>query len=246
MKRILIVGATSAIATACARRWAGEGSAFFLVARDAQKLEQTATDLRTRGAEKVAVHHMDAMDSAAHTPMLDACLSTLGAIDIALISYGTLPDQKACEQSAALAAEAFALNATSVIALATLIANRLEAQRAGTLAVISSVAGDRGRASNYVYGAAKAAVSTFCAGLRARLAKAGAHVVLIKPGFVDTPMTKGLPLPAALLATPDQVAADIVRAIARNRATLYTPWVWSPIMLIVRNIPEPLFKRLNL
>ncbi len=246
MKRILIVGATSAIATACARRWAGEGAAFVLFARDPGKLGQVAADLRARGAAKTEPHPFNATDYSAHTAMIDLAAASLGEIDIALIAYGTLPDQKACEQDSQLAAQALAVNATSVIALATAIANRQEKQGSGTLAVISSVAGDRGRASNYVYGASKAAVSTFCDGLRARVAKSGAHVLTIKPGFVDTPMTKGLPLPAALLATPDQVASDIVRAVARKKAMLYTPRFWSPIMFIIRALPEPIFKRLNL
>jgi decaprenylphospho-beta-D-erythro-pentofuranosid-2-ulose 2-reductase len=246
MKRILIIGATSAIATACARRWAEEGSALFLVARSAEKLAQVAADLRARGPATVTTHKMDAMDSAGHPAMLQAAATALGEIDIALIAYGTLPDQTACEQDPALAAEAFALNATSVIAVATAISGLFESKRAGTLAVISSVAGDRARASNYVYGAAKAAVSAFCDGARARLAKSGVHVVTIKPGFVDTPMTKSLTLPAALLAQPDQVARDIVAAIDRKTGTLYTPRIWALIMLIIRNIPGPIFRRLNL
>jgi decaprenylphospho-beta-D-erythro-pentofuranosid-2-ulose 2-reductase len=247
MKRIVFFGATSAIATACARRWAGEGAAFVLFARDPEKLGQVAADLRARGAAKTEPHPFSATDYSAHTELIELAANSLGGeIDIALIAYGTLPDQKACEQNSALAAQAIAVNATSVIALTTAIANRMEKQGAGTLAVISSVAGDRGRASNYVYGSAKAAVSTFCDGLRARVAKFGVHVVTIKPGFVATPMTKGLPLPAALTATPDQVAADIVKAVARRKATLYTPRFWSLIMFVIRALPEPIFKRLNL
>jgi decaprenylphospho-beta-D-erythro-pentofuranosid-2-ulose 2-reductase len=246
MNRILIIGATSAIATACARIWAGQGASFVLVARDQEKVDQVAADLRARGAAAITIHIMDAMEFAAHPAMLKATTAMLGEIDVALIAHGTLPDQKACEQDAALAANAHAVNATSVIALATAIANQLEDQHTGTLAVISSVAGDRARASNYVYGSAKAAVSAFCEGLRSRVAKSGVHVLTIKPGFVDTPMTKGMKLPAALLATPDQVAHDIVKAIGRKRSTLYTPAIWALIMLIIRNIPGPIFRRLNL
>ena len=246
MKRILIIGANSAIATACARRWAIQDAAFFLVARNAEQLAQTASDLTARGAKAVGTHCLDATDLAAHPAMLTACLGALREIDIALIAHGTLPDQKTCEQDADLAAKAFATNATSTIALLTLLANQFERQGAGTLAVISSVAGDRGRPSNYVYGAAKAAVSTFCEGLRARLFKAGVHVITIKPGFVDTPMTKDLELPAALVATPDQIARRIVNGVERKTANLYAPAFWAAIMLIIRNIPQPLFKRLNL
>lgn len=246
MKRVLIIGATSAIATACARLWAEQGSEFFLVARSPEKLQQTAADLQARGAKAVAVHCMDATDLAAYPGMLDSCLAAIQQIDVALIAHGTLPDQKACERDVTIAMQEFANNGTSVIALLTLLANQFESQRCGTLAVISSVAGDRGRPSNYLYGTAKAAVSTFCEGLRARLFKVGVHVLTIKPGFVDTPMTQGLPLPAALVAKPEQVAQRIIAGIERKASTLYAPGFWTLIMLIIRSIPQPVFKRLNL
>lgn len=246
MKKILIIGATSAIATACARVWAAQDAEFFLVGRNNEKLEQTAADLKARGAKAVTLHIMDSTDFSAHPAMLDDCLAVLSQIDIALIAHGTLPDQKACEQDEVVALQEFSNNCTSVIALLTRLANQLETQRCGTLAVISSVAGDRGRASNYLYGAAKAAVSTFCEGLRVRLFKVGVHVITIKPGFVDTPMTKGLALPPALVAKPEQVAQRIVKGIERKVATLYAPGFWALIMLVIRMIPQPIFKRLNL
>ncbi|WP_025129331.1 SDR family oxidoreductase [Pseudomonas sp. PH1b] len=246
MKRVLIIGATSAIATACARLWAEQGSEFFLVARNMEKLQQTAADLRARGAKDVALHCMDATDLTAHPGMLESCLTAIQQIDVALIAHGTLPNQAACERDITIAMQEFANNGTSVIALLTLLANQLENQRCGTLAVISSVAGDRGRPSNYLYGTAKAAVSTFCEGLRARLFKVGVHVMTIKPGFVDTPMTQGLPLPAALVAKPEQVAVRIITGIERKKSTLYTPGFWALIMLIICSIPQPIFKRLNL
>ncbi len=246
MKKILIIGATSAIATACARQWAGQGSEFFLVARNIEKLGQTAADLQARGAKAVTLHRMDATDLTAHPEMLGNCLSTLQQIDIALIAHGTLPDQKACERDVSIALQEFANNGTSVIALLTRLADHFETQRCGTLAVISSVAGDRGRPSNYLYGSAKAAVSTFCEGLRARLFKVGVHVMDIKPGFVDTPMTQGLPLPVALVTKPEQVAQRILKGIERKVAILYAPGFWALIMLIIRSIPQPVFKRLNL
>ncbi len=242
MKRILIVGATSGIAIACARLWAAAGDVLVLVARDPQKLDQVAADLRVRGAATVETQLMDGTDLTAHAAMLDAA----GAIDVALIAYGTLPDQKLCEQDALAAAQALTTNATSVVVLATAIIERMERQDRGTLAVISSVAGDRGRASNYVYGAAKAAVTTFCDGARARLFKSGIHVMTIKPGFVDTPMTKDAALPRALVASPEQVARRIVKGIDRKAAVLYVPGWWRWIMLIIRLLPEPIFKRLKL
>jgi decaprenylphospho-beta-D-erythro-pentofuranosid-2-ulose 2-reductase len=185
-------------------------------------------------------------DFDAHRPMLDACLATLGGIDVALIAHGTLADQKACEQDVATALRELSTNGLSVIALLTPLANLMEAAKSGTIAVISSVAGDRGRPSNYVYGTAKAAVTTFCDGLRARLYKSGVHVLNIKPGFVDTPMTAGMPLPGPLVAKPERVAADIVRAVDRKKDAIYTPWFWSGIMLIIRSIPGFVFKRLSL
>ena len=167
-------------------------------------------------------------------------------VDIALIAHGTLPDQALCERDPQQAVREFTTNGLSVIALLTDLANRMEAQRSGCIAVISSVAGDRGRPSNYLYGSAKSAVSVFCSGLRARLFKSGVHVLTIKPGFVDTPMTQGLKLPKLLLATPDRVARDIVRAIDKRKDTLYTPWFWRYIMRVICSVPERLFKRLSL
>jgi decaprenylphospho-beta-D-erythro-pentofuranosid-2-ulose 2-reductase len=246
MKKVLIVGATSSIASACARLWAHQGSEFFLVARNSEKLEQTSADLIAHGAKAVTVHSMDAVDFLAHPAMLESCLTTLHQIDIALIAHGTLPDQKACELDVQIALKEFLNNGTSVIALLTLLANHFEKQHCGTLAVISSVAGDRGRPSNYLYGTAKAAVSTFCEGLRARLFKVGVHVIDIKPGFVDTPMTKGLPLPGVLVSKPEQVGLRIVKGIERNTDILYAPGFWAIIMLIIKSIPNFLFKRTNL
>ena len=246
MKRVLIIGATSAIATACARRWAAEGSEFFLVGRNLEKLQQTAADLESRGAQATALHTMDATDTGTHAAMLEHCIDAMRQIDVALIAHGTLPDQQQCEQDPAVALQEFSNNGTSVIALLTLLSNQFETQRCGTLAVISSVAGDRGRPSNYLYGAAKAAVSTFCEGLRARMFKVGVHVITIKPGFVDTPMTQGLKLPKALVAQPDQVAKRIADGIDRKKDVLYAPGFWALIMLIIRSIPRFLFKRINL
>ncbi len=244
-QQILIVGATSAIATACARRWAAQGALFFLVARDETKLNAVADDLRARGAT-VHCHLLDLNDYAQHTTMLDACRAQLPRLDVALIAHGTLPDQSACEQDAQTAMDGFLSNGLSTIALLTPLANQMEAQRHGTLAVIASVAADRGRPSNYLYGSAKAAVTTFCEGLRARLHSANVRVLTIKPGFVATPMTQGLDLPSLLLASPERVATDITRAIARGRDSLYTPWFWQWIMLIIRLIPGAIFKRLSL
>tara|TARA_R110000796_G_scaffold241303_1_gene362663 strand:+ start:18281 stop:19021 length:741 start_codon:yes stop_codon:yes gene_type:complete len=246
MKRIIIVGATSAIALACARLWAEQGAAFFLVARNEARLQQTAADLQARGASGVCVHVMDADDFDAHEKMLDACKANLHQIDIALVAHGTLPDQAACAEDTKLALREFSTNGLSVLALLNDLAQLFESQRCGTLAVISSVAGDRGRPSNYLYGAAKAAVSTYCSGLRGRLFSLGVKVVDIRPGFVDTPMTRGLSLPSLLLVTPEQIAPRVLKAVERGAAVVYAPGFWALIMLVIKVIPQPLFKRLAL
>ncbi len=245
MLNVLIIGATSAIAEATARRYAARGSRLFLVARDATRLADIAADLRTRGAVAVGEATLDINQIDAHAEVLDRAWAMLENVDVVLIAHGTLPDQHACEQSVNTALAEFATNGTSTIALMTAIAPRLETQRRGVLAVISSVAGDRGRQSNYLYGAAKAAVSTFASGLRQRLAKVGVNVLTIKPGFVDTPMTRDF-RKGALWATPDAVASGIVHAADRGRSVVYLPWFWWPIMLIIRAIPEFVFKRLKL
>lgn len=245
MKNILIVGATSAIATACARRWCETGTRFFLVGRNADKLRQVADDLRARGAE-VETRELDLNHLERHAGLIAEAFAWLGRVDIALLAHGTLPDQKACEQDAELAIREFTSNGLSVISLLTHLANPMEAQGAGSIGVISSVAGDRGRPSNYLYGSAKSAVTAFCSGLRARLHKAGVNVTTIKPGFVDTPMTRGLPLPAPLVATSEQVADDIARALAAGKGTLYTRWFWRYIMLIIIHIPDRIFRGMSL
>lgn len=246
MKRILIVGATSAIAHACARQWAGAGHALYLVARDNERLTSNAADLVGRGADRVETFNLDVQNIEEQKAMVQQCWMAFHQIDIALIAHGTLPDQAACEVQADTALHEFNVNATCTIALLGLLANRFEQQRCGTLAVISSVAGERGRPTNYLYGAAKAAVSTFAEGLRARMYKLGVHVLTIKPGFVNTPMTQGLALPQALVAQPDAVASDILKAIETRKDVIYTPAFWGLIMLVIRTIPGFIFKRLNL
>jgi decaprenylphospho-beta-D-erythro-pentofuranosid-2-ulose 2-reductase len=246
MTRILIVGATSAIAEAAARQWLARDPAaqFVLAARNSTRLEAIAADLRLRGAT-VATHPFDALDFDAHATLLDAAWTALGAVDAMLVAHGSLPDQRACEQSASLTLREFSINALSVIALCTAAAERFQAQRRGTLAVIGSVAGDRGRQSNYVYGAAKGAVDVFLQGLRNRLWPQGVAVVTIKPGFVDTPMTAAF-AKTPLWATPAAIAPALVDAVARGADVVYLPGRWRLIMAIIRAIPEALFKRLKL
>ncbi|RDS83419.1 SDR family oxidoreductase [Dyella psychrodurans] len=245
MHRVIIIGATSAIAEATARRYAARGARLYLIARRAQRLEDLAQDLKIRGAADVAFGTLDVNHHAAHVDAFAKAWSWLEKVDVVLIAHGTLPDQSECERSADHAVSEFNTNGTATISLMTIAATELEAQRHGVLAVISSVAGDRGRQSNYLYGAAKAAVSTFASGMRQRLAKVGVTVITIKPGFVDTPMTQHFQK-GALWAKPDAIARGIVRAVDRRRSVIYLPWFWSIIMLIIRHIPEPIFKRIKL
>lgn len=245
MRRVLIIGATSAIAESVAREFARRGDTLFLVGRRADALAAIADDLKLRGATNAYAQLMDANDLAAHEPLLEAAHTAMGGLDTALIAHGTLPDQAACEASVDAMLAEFHTNALSQMALCTHLARRFEAQGYGTLAVISSVAGDRGRQSNYVYGAAKAAVAAYTSGLRQRLHKKGVAVITIKPGFVDTPMTAGFSK-GPLWASPASVGRDIVRGIERGAPVIYTPWFWWGIMQIIRNIPERIFRRLTL
>ena len=245
MKNVVILGATSAIAEHCARLWAEEGATLHLVARDGVRLEQVAQDLRARGATGAIPHVHDVRDRGALASSLAAAKAPTGRIDIVLVAFGTLPDQRKAETDVAYAVDAFDNNATATLAALLMLADLMQDQGGGTIAVISSVAGDRGRASNHLYGAAKGAVSIFCEGLRARLFVKGVRVLLVKPGFVDTPMTKDLALPALLVATPARVARDIVRAVGRGRSTIYTPFWWRAIMLVIRHIPGTVLKRLR-
>lgn len=245
MKKILIIGATSAIAEATARIWAQRGDELFLVARNEERLNLMTKDLKIRGASQVHSYFMDANNFDQHLSMLDKAFGVLGVIDIVLIAHGTLSNQKECEHSVELTMQEIKTNALSAIALLTHLANRFEKQGAGTIAVISSVAGDRGRASNYVYGSSKSMVTSFTSGLRQRLYKSGVSVVTIKPGFVDTPMTaefkKGF-----LWIKPTVIARSIAVACEDKNGDVYVPGFWMIIMLVIKKIPESLFVRLDL
>jgi short-subunit dehydrogenase len=242
---VLIVGATSAIAEAVARIFAGRKDALYLVGRRSEALLAMAADLRVRGAVDVGVDTLDAGDLAGQEGMLQRAVKFLHGLDTVLIAYGTLSDQKACERSAELTVQELTTNAVSVAALLTRIAPLLESRRTGSIAVISSVAGDRGRQSNYVYGSAKSLLTAFLSGLRQRLAKSKVAVITIKPGFVDTPMTAAF-RKGPLWAKPQAVANGIVQAIERGTPVVYLPFFWRPIMLIIRAIPERVFRKLSL
>lgn len=244
---ILIIGATSAIATATARLYAQQHKArFYLVARNEQALTDLAADLKVRGATQVSTQVTDLADDSAYAGWINEAFDELGTIDISLIAHGILGDQQACEQDVAKMQEMMHINGLSPLSMITLLANRFEAQERGTLAFISSVAGDRGRSSNYVYGASKGVVTIFLQGLRVRLAKKGVQVLTIKPGFVDTPMTAEFDKSGPLWAKPEDIAQGIAKAIVKGKHEVYLPWFWRYIMGIIMHIPHFVFNKLSL
>lgn len=246
MKSVLILGATSAIAQAVARLLAGEGTRLFLVARSPGALEAVRADLAARGAEIGGTFLADLADPASHAAAIAAADATLQGLDAVLVAYGSLPDQAACEASPQATIEAIGTNFTSYAALLTLLAQKLEDRRRGTLVVLTSVAGDRGRRSNYVYGSAKGATSIFLEGLEHRLAASGVAVVNIKPGMIDTPMTAAF-RKGPLWSTPARIAPAIVRCLRSERGGVrYVPWYWRPIMAVIRAIPRNVFGKMKL
>lgn len=242
--RVVVFGATSAMAQATARLLAPRGAALFLVGRDAAKLGAVADDLRVRGAT-VHLAAADLDDTGRHPVLLEQAFATLGTVDVVLVAQGVLATSDAAEADLRIAERLLVTNFLAPALLCQAAANRLAAQGAGTVVAIGSVAGDRGRQSNYAYGAAKGGLATFLEGLRNRMFHRGVHVVTVKPGFVDSPMTAHLEK-NALFAPPSAVARAILRAVERRRDVVYVPWFWRPIMLVIRLVPERLFKRLAL
>lgn len=244
-KRILVLGATSGIAEACGRLWAERGDSLFLVARDPEKLSAVAADMHTRGATYVgsAIANLD--DTAAHPELLAHAINSLAGLDIAFLALGVLGDQTKAERSFAHAAEILHTNFAAPASLLTWLGNYCAQRHSGTLAVLSSVAGDRGRKSNYVYGSSKAGLTAFLGGLRNRIDREGVRVTTIKPGPVRTAMTEGMK-GSEKFADVNEVAAAIVKAIDDGADVLYVPGKWRVIMAVIRTIPERIFKKLNL
>ncbi|MCB1954246.1 MAG: SDR family NAD(P)-dependent oxidoreductase [Rhodocyclaceae bacterium] len=241
-RRIVIVGATSRIAECCARLWAAQGAEFLLLGRDATRLEQVAADLRVRGGQ-CETRVFDAGCAPDVEGLVDGAYAWRDAIDLLLIAHGTMPPQERAQQDLGLARQVLEINGVSVCLIAEAFAGRMLARGAGTLAIIGSVAGDRGRQSNYLYGAAKGLVARYAEGLRHRLHGTGVSVVLIKPGPTETPMTVGADIGPVTLAQPEDVAHEIVRGIDAGRRTIYCPAKWRWIMALIRHVPERLFLR---
>jgi decaprenylphospho-beta-D-erythro-pentofuranosid-2-ulose 2-reductase len=244
-RKILVLGATSGIAEATCRIWATQGASLFLVARNPQKLAAVAGDLRTRGASYVGTAVADLDDTDNHPELLAHAVNSLTGLDIAYLAHGILGDQAEAEQDFNAAAQIIYTNYMAPVSLLTWLANFCVQRHAGTLAVLSSVAGDRGRKSNYLYGSSKAGLSAFLGGLRNRVDREGVHVLTIKPGPTRTAMTAAMPK-SEKFADVDSVAESIVSAIDKRKDVLYVPFQWQPIMFIIRNIPERIFKKLNL
>jgi decaprenylphospho-beta-D-erythro-pentofuranosid-2-ulose 2-reductase len=245
-KPILIVGATSGIARPIAECLAREGHALILAGRDLEEMGKTAADLHLRHSVRVEVRRFEALDFPGHPAFFADCVRACDEpLHGVVVCHGVLIPQATAQQDFAAARQMIDVNYTSAVSILNEAANYLESQKAGFLCAISSVAGDRGRPSNYIYGSTKAALNTYLEGLRARLAKVGVAVTTVKPGFVDTRMTRGLQ-GMMLVAKPERVARDICRAIRRRRYEVYTPWFWRGIMAIVRAIPTFVFNRTKL
>lgn len=244
-RKILVLGATSGIAEATCRIWAAQGARLFLVARNPERLAAVAADLRTRGASYVDTAVADLDDTDRHPALLAHAVNSLTGMDIAYLAHGILGDQAKAEQDFNAAAQIIYTDFMAPVSLLTWLANFCVQRHAGTLAVISSVAGDRGRRSNYLYGSAKAGLSEFLSGLRNRVDREGVTVLTIKPGPVKTAMTTGVK-GSDRFASADAVAASIVKAIDKQRDVLYVPLRWQPIMFVLRHLPERVFKKLSL
>ncbi len=242
-KHCLILGAKSAMARAIAHAFAAQGYDLYLAARKPGELEADVKDIGIRFGRKATAIAFDAVDFASHQAVWDA-LDPKPEVVVCAVGY--MPDQKDAEQNSSLALAAMHTNYTGVSHFLNLVANAMEPMKRGCIIGISSVAGDRGRASNYFYGSAKAGFTAFLSGLRNRMSAQGVHVLTVKPGFVYTQMTEGLKLPPSLTAQPAEVARDVMKAFRKKKNVLYTKWMWKHIMRIIRRIPEGKFKKMKL
>ena len=241
---VLILGATSAIARATAASFAARGAALYLASRDLDELQRIAADLRLRYGVEVRYGLFDAEATESHELFMQSVIETMHGVSGVVLAFGYLGDQQAARDFQ-IGEKIIASNFTGAASILSHCANYFEPLKRGFIIGISSVAGDRGRQSNYVYGAAKGALSLYLQGLRNRLFASGVRVITIKPGFVDTAMTYGLP-GLFLVASPQSIGERIVAALGKSADVVYLPWFWRYIMLIIKHIPEPIFKRMKL
>jgi short-subunit dehydrogenase len=246
-KRIVIVGATSVIAEHCARQWVqGSSADLTLLGRNTGRIERVAADLRVRNPQSdIYVTQTDFLDPAAIQSAVDGIFAR-GQVDIVLIAHGSLPDQTDCQNNLQACRDALEVNGLSPVLYAEAFAQHMAQANCGTIALIGSVAGDRGRKSNYIYGSAKGLVTRYAQGLQHRFAGTGIKVVLIKPGPTDTPMTAHLKEQGAKLASVEDVAVQIIKAIEQGKPTAYVPGKWALIMMIIRHLPGFVFNKLNI
>jgi short-subunit dehydrogenase len=241
---VLILGATSAIARATAAAFAARGDALYLASRDEDELQRIAADMRLRYGVEVQHGLFDAEATDTHEDFFQSVVTTMPSLSGVVLAFGYLGDQLAARDFG-MGAKVITINFTGAASILSYCANYFEQLQRGFIVGIASVAGDRGRQSNYVYGAAKGALSLYLQGLRNRLYTSGVRVITIKPGFVDTAMTYGLP-GLFLVASPQFIGERIVGSLCKSTDVVYLPWFWRYIMLIIRHIPEPIFKRLKL
>lgn len=246
-KRIVIVGATSAIAEQCARLWlAKQPLDLTLVGRDAQRIERVAVDLRLRSPQsEIRVIQTDFLDPEVINATVREIIKS-GHVDIVLIAHGSLPEQTECQNDLQSCRDALEINGISPVLYAEAFAKEMEKTKHGTIALIGSVAGDRGRKSNYVYGAAKGLITRYAQGLQHRFSGTGVKVVLIKPGPTDTPMTAHLKAQGAKLALVEDVAKQIVDAIMLGKPVVYAPKKWLMIMGIIQHLPHKIFNKFDI
>jgi len=243
MNYVLIIGAKSDIAKATAREYAKNGYDLYLAARNSSELEAFANDITVRIQRTVKLVELDILDYKSHQALYDNLEEKpLGVIS----AIGYLGEQEKAQSDFTEAQQIMDTNYTGVVSLFNIIANDFEDRRSGFMVGISSVAGDRGRKNNYIYGSAKAALTAYISGLRNRLYDAQVHVMTVKPGFVATKMTEGMDLPEKLTAQPEEVAEDIYKAQQKNKNVLYTKWMWRWVMMIIKMIPEWKFKGMSL
>lgn len=245
-KTIAVLGATSAIARAAAIEFGNRGYNVLLAARDQEENEIIANDISLRCGVEAHALPFDALDFDGHQRFFDACIEAAGdSLDGVLLGFGYMDEQAEAQEDFDSARRTIDVNYTAAVSLLEIFAKYFEQHRRGFIAAVSSVAGDRGRQSNYTYGSSKAALTTYLAGLRNRLYHAGVPVTTIKPGFVDTKMTFGRP-GLFLVASPEKAGAGIYKAIAKRKNTVYVPFFWRFIMLIIQHVPEWQFKKMHM